>query len=65
MLQIKRLIVMYSLNVSSAVAESVLNTMDRAGITEESATLREFIVAAGAAYAEHRDSIADEHREAG
>jgi hypothetical protein len=43
----------------------VLNTMDRAGINEESATLREFIVAAGAAYAEYRDNSADEHREAG
>lgn len=65
MLQLKRLIVMHSLNVASSVAESVLNTMDRAGITEESATLREFMVAAGAAYAEYRDSITDEHREAG
>jgi hypothetical protein len=62
---LKRLVVMYSLNVSSSVADAVLGIMERAGVNEESVTLREYVVAAGAAYADHREQTDDGHRAAG
>lgn len=64
MVQLKRLVVMHSLNISSSVADAVLGIMERAGVTEESVTFREYVVAAGAAYADYRDQT-DERQRAG
>jgi hypothetical protein len=62
---LKKLVVMYSLNVSSSVADAVLGIMERAGVDEQSVTFREFVVAAGAAYAEQRDQADDGNLAAG
>jgi hypothetical protein len=56
MYHIKRLVVMHAINVGSSVADAIVSSMEGSGITEHSVTLREYVVAAGAAYADYRES---------
>jgi hypothetical protein len=55
MYHIKRLVVMHAINVGSSVADAIVSSMEGSGVTEHSVTLREYVVAAGAAYADYRD----------
>jgi hypothetical protein len=55
MYHIKRLVVMHAINVESSVADAIVSSMEGSGITEHSVPLREYVVAAGAAYADYRD----------
>ena len=65
MFHIKQMVVMHTLNVSASMAKSIVASMERSGVNEHSATLREYVVAAGAAYADQRDRDAEQQRSAG
>jgi hypothetical protein len=52
---LKRLVVMDATNVSPSVADAIVSSMESSGVNENSVTLREYVVAAGAAFADYRD----------
>jgi hypothetical protein len=52
---LKQLVVMHATNAPPSVADAIVSSMERSGVNENSVTLREYVVAAGAAYADYRD----------
>ncbi len=54
---LKRQIVMAVLNVGSAVADEIVASMDRSGVNEDTATIREYAVGCRAAYADYRERL--------